>query len=181
MIRIKIDLEKDFIIAIKSNRTAALSEEDKHQGSFSASTHSNWKKALQRLFVSRDWNFPVRLVKQVFKNKDGSCGELFIVCSDLSLSFEEITTLYQKRWKIEEFHKSVKSNASLAKSPARTVRTQSNHCFAAVYAFLKLEKIKIRSKPNHFSIKSQIYTEALKTAYDELEKMSGAQNRLALV
>ena len=82
---------------------------------------------------------------------------------------------------IEEFHKSIKSNASLAKSPARTVRTQSNHCFAAVYTFLKLEKIKIRSKPNHFSIKSQIYTEALKTAYDELEKMSGAQNRLALV
>ena len=34
MIRIKIDLEKDFIMAIKSNRTAALSEEDKHQGKF---------------------------------------------------------------------------------------------------------------------------------------------------
>jgi len=34
---------------------------------------------------------------------------------------------------------------------------------------------------NHFAIKRQIYIEALKIAYDNLEKMSGTQNRLALV
>lgn len=33
--------------------------------------------------------------------------------------------------KVEEYHKSLKSNASLAKSPTKTIRTQSNHCFAS--------------------------------------------------
>jgi len=39
---------------------------------------------------------------------------------------------YKKRWKVEVFHKSLKSNASLAKSPTRTLRTQSNHVFMAI-------------------------------------------------
>ncbi len=110
-----------------------------------------------------------------------SAGELLLVSSDRKLSFDEITAIYQKRWKVEDFYKSVKSNASFAKSPARTVRTQSNHCFAAIYAFVKLEKLRIRTTLNHFAIKGQIYIEALKIAYDKLEKMSGTQNRLALV
>ena len=99
----------------------------------------------------------------------------------MELSFDEIATIYQKRWKVEEFYKSVKSNASFAKSPASTVRTQGNHCFAAIYAFVKLEKLRIKTGLNHFAIKGKIYIEALKIAYDNLEKMSGTQNRLALV
>ena len=75
----------------------------------------------------------------------------------------------------------MKYNASFAKSPASTVRTQSNHCFAEIYAFVKLEKLRIRTTLNHFDIKGQIYIEALKIAYDKLEKMSETQNRLALV
>ena len=64
----------------------------------------------------------------------------------------------------EEFYKSVNSNAAFAKSPASTVRTQSNHCFAAIYAFIKLEKQRIKTGLNHFAIKRQIYIEALKIA-----------------
>jgi len=29
----------------------------------------------------------------------------------------------------EEFHKSLKSNASLSKSPTKTIKTQANHVF----------------------------------------------------
>ena len=123
----------------------------------------------------------MRLIKQVFTNKDGSCGELFLAASDRELSFDEITAISQKRWKVEDFYKSVKSNAAFAKSPASTVRTQSNHCFAEIYAFIKLEKLRIKTGLNHFDIKRKIYIEALKIAYDKLEKMSGTQNRLALV
>jgi hypothetical protein len=104
-----------------------------------------------------------------------------LVSSDRELSFDEITAISQKRWKVEEFYKSVKSNAAFAKSPASTVRTQSNHCFAEIYAFVKLEKLRIRTTLNHFAIKEQIYIEAFKIAYNNLEKMSGTQNRLALV
>ena len=106
---------------------------------------------------------------------------LELYSEDLIISSSQTTAIYQKRWKVEEFYKSVKSNASFAKSSASTVRTQGNHCFAAIYAFVKLEKLRIKTGLNHFAIKGQIYIEALKIAYDNLEKMSGTQNRLALV
>ena len=82
---------------------------------------------------------------------------------------------------LKEFYKSVKSNTSFAKSPVSTVRTQGNHCFAAIYAFVKLEKLRIKTGLNHFAIKGKIHIEALKIAYDNLEKMGRTQNRLALV
>ena len=69
------------------------------------------------------------MVRRVFTNKDGSTALLNLVCSDLNCDGEQVATLYQKRWKVEEFHKSLKSNASLAKSPTRTVATQNNHVF----------------------------------------------------
>ena len=43
---------------------------------------------------------------------------------------------------MEVFHKSLKSNAHLAKSPTRTVRTQSNPVFMAIVAAFKLEGLK---------------------------------------
>ena len=106
---------------------------------------------------------------------------LEVYSDDLIISSSQTTVISQKRWKVEDFYKSVKSNASFAKSPASTVRTQGNHCFAAIYAFVKLEKLRIRTTLNHFTIKGQIYIEAFKITYDNLEKISGTQNRLALV
>jgi hypothetical protein len=61
------------------------------------------------------------------------------------------------------------------------VRTQGNHCFAAIYAFVKLEKLRIKTGLNHFAIKGKIYIGAFKIEYDNLEKMGGTQNRLVSV
>ena len=181
MVDIKIKHQKDFVLPVKSNRTLALSVENKDKGNFISIESLRLEAGSTSDVYLRGLDFPVRLIKQVFTNKDGSCGELLLVSSDRELSFDEIATIYQKRWKVEEFYKSVKSNASFAKSPASTVRTQGNQCFAAIYAFVKLEKLRIKTGLNHFAIKGQIYIEALKIAYDNLEKMSGTQNRLALV
>jgi len=70
-------------------------------------------------------------------NKDGSTGLLNRVCSDLACAGGQASALYQKRWKVEEFHKSLKSNAGLAKSPTRTVITQNNHIFMSIYAVFR--------------------------------------------
>ena len=72
---------------------------------------------------------------------------------------------------MEEYHKSLKSNASLAKSPTKTIRTQSNHCFASIYAFVKLERLKIATSMNHFARRSRIYLKAIQAAYQELQRM----------
>jgi len=54
-------------------------------------------------------DFPILISKQVFKNGDGSTGVLYLVSSDLSLTYAQITTIYKKRWKVEEYHKSLKN------------------------------------------------------------------------
>ena len=95
---------------------------------------------------------PLLFVRQVFKKKDGSTGILHLVCSDLNCSHEAITTTYQKRWKVEVFHKSLNSNAHLAKSPTRTVRTQSNHVFMSICATFRLECLSIKNKLNPFAL-----------------------------
>lgn len=44
----------------------------------------------------------------------------------------------EKQWKVEAFHKSLKFNATLAKSPTRSVSTQNNHVFMSIYTLFKL-------------------------------------------
>jgi len=119
------DLQKSFIIGIKSNRTLALSEDYAKNGRYKKVkeldveedvTHTVWLKGLE---------FPVRLLKKSFKNENGSVGVLYLISNDMSSSAERLYEVYQKRWRIEEYHKSVKQNASLAKSPTKTVITHS--------------------------------------------------------
>jgi IS4 transposase len=69
-------------------------------------------------------------------------GEMYLSSNDLKLSADGFRTLYKKRWSMEECHKSLKQNVSLTKSPTRTVTTQTNHLFAALLAYIKLERLK---------------------------------------
>ncbi|MCX2956265.1 MAG: hypothetical protein K7J15_00230 [Candidatus Regiella insecticola] len=85
-----------------------------------------------------------------------------------------MATLYNKRWKVEQFHKSLKSNASLAKSPTRRVITQNNHVFMSIYAVFKLECLKIRHKVNHFALRTKLYIKATQQALSELQNLRAA-------
>ena len=78
------------------------------------------------------------VVRQVFTNKDGSQGVLYLVSSDTRLTWEQATITYQKRWKIEEYHQSLKQNTSMGKSPTKTVETQANHFFSSLLSWLTL-------------------------------------------
>lgn len=108
-------------------------------------------------------------MRQVFTNENGDTGVLNLVSSDCSLTYEQITTIYQKRWKVETYHKSLKSNLALTKSPTRVVLSQGNHIFASLLAFVKLESLHIQTKLNHFALKTKLYRAALKTAFTELQ------------
>jgi hypothetical protein len=119
----------------------------------------------------KELDFPLLLTKQVFKNENGTVGELYLACSDLNLSFDQITTIYKKRWGVEEYHKSIKSNTGFAKSPTKTIKTQTNHFVLSIVAYLKLEFLKQRTKKNHFAMKTQIYLAAQKVAYLELNEL----------
>nr|WP_202863411.1 transposase [Legionella pneumophila] len=170
MVFIQSILKKYFIFGIKSNRCVALSLEEAESGQFQQVKSLDWKDGDCATVYLKNLAFPVRLLKKVFTNEDGSTGILYLVTSDLSIEANRIYEVYQKRWRVEEFHKSIKQNASLSKSPTKTVRTQCNHLFAAMVAFCKLELLKIKTALNHFAIKNKLLLKANQIMFAELQK-----------
>ena len=169
------DLKKDFVGAIKSNRKAALSLEGKQQGKF---------KSIEELCSQKDqivhvWlkglDFPVLIAKRVFTNKDSSTGELFLVSNNLNYTAPNIFNTYEKRWGVEDFHRSIKQNAGLDKSPTKMEISQSNHIFAAMLAWIKLEILSAKEQMTHYAFKSKLYFKALKAAFDELQELKKQQ------
>jgi hypothetical protein len=168
---IKRDLKREFVMPLKSNRKVALSPEEKARGQCQAVSQLELPLDATLEVWLEEVPFALRLTKQVFINEDQSEGVLYLVTSDLTLPFDRIQQLYQRRWSVEEYHESLKQNASLERSPTRTTTTQRNHLFSSLCAYLKLESLKWQTKLNHFALKSKIYQSALKAAYSELVKL----------
>jgi IS4 transposase len=175
MVFVKKTLKKEFVMPIKSNRKVALfAGQDKGRCRYQrVDTLSLEPGAVCDVWLE-GVSFPVRLTNVVFENKDGSTGTLYLVTSDRNLTAERMKAIYQTRWKIEVYHKSLKQNAALARSPTQTVTTQTNHFFASLYAYLKLEKLKLRTKVNHFALKGKLYLRAVQQAFEELRRIQAS-------
>lgn len=172
------EIKKYFVGALKSNRLVALSWEQKLEGKF----HKVEELDLQENQVMQVWlkglDFPVVLTKQVFLNKDGSRGELYVVTNDLDLSAEAISAIYTSRWSVEVLHKSLKQNLGIEKSPTKNEVTQSNHIFATMIAWIKLEMLSKLKQTNHFALKAQLYVKALNTCFEQVQQMKQHQLQL---
>jgi hypothetical protein len=172
---IKHQQHRDFICPLKTNRKVALSKTDKQQGRYVRVDTLELQAQATREIYLEGVDFPLVLVKQVFTNEDGSIGIRDLVSSETTLSFDNITTTYHRRWGVECYHKSLKQNVSLAKSPTQTVTTQTNHFFAALCGFIKLEKLKVKTRLNHFTLKSKLYLNALHSAFATLRTLTTSQ------
>lgn len=168
--------KQHYICPLKSNRKLALSLGEKKNG--------KWYKLEQITNqLETQTTLPVwlescthmsYLTKQVFTNKDGSSVTMYLITNDQKLTKDQIHTIYQRRWKVEEFHKSLKSNLNIEKSPAKHKTSQTNHIFYSIAAFFKLElltKTTATKYKNHFQLKASLYVKALKTALDELSRL----------
>lgn len=175
MLFVKHDLEADFVMPLKANRKVALSAVNKQQGRYVRLDGLTLEAGVVREIYLEGVDFPLALVKQVFANEDGSSGIQYLVCSQTHLTGEEIMAIYRKRWNVEPFHKSLKQNASLERSPTQTVRTQTNHLFAAMCGYIKLELLKVSTHLNHFALKSKLYLRALQVAFDTLRQFHPAR------
>jgi hypothetical protein len=176
MVFIKQHQHRDFICPLKTNRKVALSQADKQQGRYVRVDTLELETQATREVYLEGVDFPLVLVKQVFTNEDGSRGIRYLVSSDITLSFDNVTTTYHKRWGVECYHKSLKQNVSLAKSPTQTVTTQTNHFFAALCGFIKLERLKMKTHLNHFTLKSKLYLNALHSAFATLRQLTSLPN-----
>jgi len=172
---IKQKHKKDVICPIKSNRKAALSLADKKAGHWVAVSTLEIKENTELEIYLEGLEFPVKLIKQVFTNEDEISGILYLISTDTTLSIDQMTTIYQRRWNVEIYHKSLKQNVSLAKSPTQTEKTQTNHFFAALCGYIKLEMLKVETKTNHFALKTKLYVNALHSAFQTLRELHPIQ------
>lgn len=171
---IKNKARKDFVIPLKSNRNVFLADPSAKAGKPTKLSALDFGTDGLRTLYLEGVPFALLVHRQVFTNEDGSEGVLYLSTSDLSLSAPSLRTLYQKRWKVEEYHKSLKSLACFAKSPTKRVRTQSNHFFASVVAFIKLEACRCATRLNHFALKGRLYQAALASAFSQLQAFKAA-------
>ena len=130
----------------------------------------NLKEGQSREIWLKGLEFPLLLLKKVFKNENDSTYVL-LVSNDFSLENDKMYTIYQKRWKVEKYHKSLKQNSCLSKSPTRVVRSQSNHIFSSIISFCKLEILKFKTAMNHFAIRYKLLIKANQAAWKELQNM----------
>lgn len=163
---------KEFVFPLKSNRKVALTLNDKQNKRFVSVDSVAWNDdtcATGLTVYLEQLEFPVLLLRSTVTNDRGCTSVLHLVTSDLTLSGSAMVGLYQKRWKIEEFHKSIKSHASFARSPTRRVQTQSNHFFASLVAFVKLESYRVGLSLSHSAWRGQVYQAALSRAFEQLQ------------
>jgi len=175
MMFIKHELDKDFIMPLKANCKVALSEQAKRAGAWVRLDQVTLEANTPLEIYLESVDFSLLLIKQVFANEDGSTGVQYLVSSEMTLAFDQITAIYCQRWNVEPYHKSLKQNASLEKSPTQTVTSQSNHLFAALCAYIKLEWLRKSTKLNHFALKTKLYVAALHSAYATLRQFQPIQ------
>jgi len=172
LVFIEEELKKKFVCPIKSNRKIALTKEERNQGKYVNISNIDIEGGSSRLIYLEGYEKPLRLIKQVVKNDDdGESTYLYLVTNDIDLSFDAVLKIYQRRWKVEEYHKSLKQNLKIEHSPTKVETSQRNHIHLAVLSFIKLEKLRLNYNMNHFAIKEKIYIEALKIAYKKVEEL----------
>ena len=171
MVFIKQKAKKDFIMPLKSNRRVALSESDRNRGRWKSLASLELKAGAALTLYLEGVPFPLLVVREVFTNEDGSEGSLLLACSDITLSAAALFPIYQRRWKVEEYHTSLKQNAALAKSPTKLPHTQQNHIFACLLAFCKIERLRTQTDRNHFALKAKLYQAALSSAFEQLKQL----------
>ncbi len=168
-------LEKKFVCPIKKNRKVALSEEDKINGKYVNISDVDTGACSSRLVYLEGYENTLKIIKEV--SKDGDDGEsiyLYLVTNDIDLSTNKILEIYKRRWKIEEYHKSLKQNLKIEHSPTKVETSQLNHILLCTCGFIRLEYLRINHNLNHFAIKEKIYIQALSTAYKEVDKLKCA-------
>jgi hypothetical protein len=91
-------INKHWLGGVKTNLEVACSKQDRANGRFVSISSLNLAVGVPREVYIRSVAVPVLVCKDILPNKDGSVGELLLLTTDTTLSYQQILTLYQKRW-----------------------------------------------------------------------------------
>lgn len=82
---------------------------------------------------------------KVFKKVSKERGFEYFATNDITLSRSDVERIYSRRWKIEEYHQGLKQQCGVAKCQSRKARSQRNHIWCSIAAFLALEMHRIKT------------------------------------
>jgi hypothetical protein len=72
-------------------------------GQFQRVDSLEWNDGVSRTVYLKAICFPVKLLKKIFTNEDGSSGTLYLICNDLILDADRMYEVYQKGGKLKFF------------------------------------------------------------------------------
>lgn len=99
---------------------------------------------------------------KVFKFVSPKTGDIeYMATNDFSIQTLDIKDVAAKRWKVEEFHRGLKQTVGIEKCQARNQRSQRNHIFCSIFAFVALEIKRIKTGVTWYETKRQIIKEAI--------------------
>ena len=100
---------------------------------------------------------------KVFKIFSQAKGEVeYVATNKLDMSLLDIKTVAAQRWKIEEYHRGLKQTTGIEKCQARSQRSQRNHIFCAIIAFIALEMQRRKKHISWYQTKQQIIQYAMR-------------------
>jgi hypothetical protein len=136
-----------FICNLKSNRKVSVVK-----GQYVSIQDLPLTKKQVRQVWLKEFGF-VLVCRTVARNGD----ESYLATNDLSLTdYNEFTSHFDNRWKIEEFHRGIKQTTGIEKCYATTHQSQKTHIFAAFMAFFKLERTRIKEDVSWYEQKLSI-------------------------
>jgi len=171
--------KRKFILGLPKNRLIAQSYKDYKSKNYVHLSTLELKDGESRRIYLKDIKYPLVITYKVFKNEDASTGKLYLVTNELELSGDCIYKIYQRRWSIETYHRSLKQNTSLGKSPTSVKKTQSNHICLSLLAYSKLEKIMLCDGKNHYALKHQLIIAANQASYKKLLELQDKLKNVA--
>lgn len=141
------ELGWNFICNLKSNRKVCVTK-----GLYvSVSDLPLADKQVRKVWL-KDYGYAL-----VCKLADKDGGITYLATNDLSQTdYDEYTTHFEHRWKIEEFHRGLKQTTGIEKCYATTAAAQKTHIFASFIAFVKLETARIKERVSWYEQKAII-------------------------
>lgn len=160
-----------FVLGIAKNRLVAVDRDSMKSNHYVRLKDLELNDGETRKVYLKGVPFCVVVTRKVFKNGDASMGEIYLVTNDLALTGDHAYEIYQRRWKIEEYHRSIKQNVSICNSPTRVKHTQSNHLCLSLLAYVELEKLKVNTATHHYALKRRMLISANQASYEELQRI----------
>ena len=166
-------LNKEVIGAVKSNRVFQFKENgQKHKLSIYV---KNLRKSSFDEIILKDEAFKVRRIKVYLKGigevviliskrvKDGS--KKYILCTDMTLSNEEILQYYSYRWDIEVGYLYCKDRLGLGHYQMRKMKAIEKYCALIFIAFGLLESIRLLNNDDSIGQSRQYFKKKKKQEF----------------